>query len=77
VAKWKTYNEELKNARKRKSYCLEQDVENVESEDEMPKRPIGQNVAKKATLAAKGKTKAMGDDGNQRNPQSMWKSLMN
>jgi hypothetical protein len=63
VAKWKTYNEELKNASKRKSYCLEQGVENVKSEDEMPRRLIGQKAAKKAALAAKGKTKAMSDDG--------------
>jgi len=63
VPKWKTYNEELKNARKRKSYHLEEDVENVDSEDEMPKRPMGQKAAKKSALAAKGKSKAMGDDG--------------
>ncbi|CAD6341783.1 unnamed protein product [Miscanthus lutarioriparius] len=49
------------------SNTVEEDVQNVESEDEMPKRPIGQKAAKKAAkraaLAAKGKSKAMGDDG--------------
>ena len=38
-------------------------MQNVESEDEMPKRPIEQKAAKRAALAAKGKSKAMGDDG--------------
>ena len=41
-------------------------MENVESEDEMPKRPMGQKAAEKAALAAKGKTKEMGDDGKSK-----------
>lgn len=55
VPKWISYNEELKNARKRKSYHLEEDGENLQTEDDMPKRPIGQKAAKKAALAAKDK----------------------
>jgi hypothetical protein len=55
VPKWISYNEELKNARKRKSYHLEEDRQNLQTEDDMPKRPIGQKAAKKAALAAKDK----------------------
>jgi chemotaxis protein histidine kinase CheA len=65
-SKWKTYNDELKNARKRKSYHHEEDVQNVESEDEMPKRPIGQKAAKKAALAAKGNSATMSDAGKSK-----------
>ncbi|XP_022681626.1 glutathione S-transferase T3-like [Setaria italica] len=62
--KWKTYNEELKKARKRKAHQLDQGEDtNDESSDEMPKRPIGQKAAKKASLAAKGKSKELGEDG--------------
>ncbi|TVU17607.1 hypothetical protein EJB05_33654, partial [Eragrostis curvula] len=67
--KWKTYNEELKNARKRKSFHLEgysqEDDEAIP--DEMPQRPIGQKAAKKAALAAKGKNKDASDEsGNSK-----------
>ncbi|CAD6240249.1 unnamed protein product [Miscanthus lutarioriparius] len=42
VSKWKTYNEELRNAHKRKSFHLEEerDQENDESLEEMPNRPM-------------------------------------
>jgi hypothetical protein len=54
VPKWKTYNENLRNARKRKSFHVEGDSEdNEDIVDEMPKRPMGQKAAKKAALAAK------------------------
>ncbi|KAK8447233.1 hypothetical protein SEVIR_8G028800v4 [Setaria viridis] len=70
VSKWKTYNEELRNARKRKSFHLkeERDQENDESLEEMPNRPMGQKAAKKAALAAKGKSKGSSseDDGNSK-----------
>jgi hypothetical protein len=70
VPKWKTYNEMLKNARKRKSFHLEGDSEeNEDTVDEMPERPIGQKAAKKAALAAKsGKLKgsSSSDDGHSR-----------
>jgi hypothetical protein len=66
VPKWKTLNEKLKNFRKRKSYHLEEDGENLQTEDEMPKRPKGQKAAKKAALAAKDKSKAMHDDGKSK-----------
>ncbi|KAG2562349.1 hypothetical protein PVAP13_8KG314100 [Panicum virgatum] len=69
VSKWKTYNEELRNAHKRKSFHLEgSSQENDEIYDEMPKRPMGQKAAKKATLAAKGKLKGSSseDDGNSK-----------
>nr|TKW34692.1 hypothetical protein SEVIR_2G322400v2 [Setaria viridis] len=42
--------------------CRGEDT-NDESSDEMPKRPIGQKAAKKASLAAKGKSKELGEDG--------------
>jgi hypothetical protein len=48
VPKWKTYSENLKNARKRKLFHLEGDSDE-DNVDEMPKRPMGQ----KAALAAK------------------------
>ncbi|CAL4899085.1 unnamed protein product [Urochloa decumbens] len=58
VPKWKTYNEDLKNARKRKSFHLEGDSqEDDKIPNEMPKRPIGQKAAKRAALAANGKLK--------------------
>jgi hypothetical protein len=70
VPKWKTYNEMLKNARKRKSFHLEGDSEkNDNLVDEMPERPIGQKAAKKAALAAKkGKFKgsSSSDDGHSK-----------
>jgi chemotaxis protein histidine kinase CheA len=66
MPKWKTYNDELKNTRKRKSYHHEEDVQNVESEDEMPKRPIGQKAAKKAALAAKENSATMSDAGKSK-----------
>ncbi|KAG8094932.1 hypothetical protein GUJ93_ZPchr0012g19058 [Zizania palustris] len=56
--KWKTYNEELRNARKRKSYHIDGEGDEHDNlEEEMPKRPIGQKAAKKATLATKEKYK--------------------
>ncbi|TVU00915.1 hypothetical protein EJB05_53646, partial [Eragrostis curvula] len=66
--KWKTYNEELKNARKRKSFHLEGDSQEDEAiHDEMPKRPIGQKAAKKAALAAAHKNKESADvSGNSK-----------
>jgi hypothetical protein len=70
VPKWKTYNEMLKNARKRKSFHLEGDSEENENlVGEMPERPIGQKAAKKAALAAKnGKFKgsSSSDDGHSK-----------
>jgi hypothetical protein len=64
VPKWKSYNELLKNARKRKSFNLEGDSEeNEDNVDEMPERPIGQKAAKKAALAAK-KSKIKGSSGS-------------
>ncbi|XP_004966767.1 glutathione S-transferase T3-like [Setaria italica] len=69
VSKWKTYNEELRNARKRKSFHLEEerDQGSDESLEEMPNRPMGQKAAKKAALAAKGKSKgSSSDDGNSK-----------
>nr|TKW21410.1 hypothetical protein SEVIR_4G160200v2 [Setaria viridis] len=67
VSKWKTYNEELRNARKR-NLEEERDQENDESLEEMPNRPMGQKAAKKAALAAKGKSKGSSseDDGNSK-----------
>ncbi|TVU20934.1 hypothetical protein EJB05_30540, partial [Eragrostis curvula] len=67
--KWKTYNEDLKNARKRKSFHLEGDSQEDDEAvpDEMPQRPIGQKAAKKAALAAKGKNKDASDEsGNSK-----------
>ncbi|KAG0523763.1 hypothetical protein BDA96_07G150700 [Sorghum bicolor] len=69
VTKWKTYNEELKNARKRKSFHLEGDKEeNDEILEEMPKRPMGQKAAKKAALVAKKQSKqpSSDEDGNSK-----------
>lgn len=70
VPKWKTYNENLKNARKRKAFHLEgESEENEDTCDEMPQRPIGQKAAKKAALAAKnGKLKgsSSSDDGHSK-----------
>ncbi|CAO2035052.1 unnamed protein product, partial [Urochloa humidicola] len=69
VPKWKTYNENLKNARKRKSFHLEGDSEeNEDTSNEMPERPMGQKAAKKAALAAKGKSKgsSSSDDGHSK-----------
>ena len=72
VAKWKTYNEELRNARKRKSFHLEEerDQENDESLEEMPNRPMGQKAAKKAALAAKGKSKGSSSEDNGNSKES-------
>ncbi|CAN6382126.1 unnamed protein product [Urochloa humidicola] len=68
VPKWKTYNDNLKNARKRKSFHLEGDSEgNDDTCDEMPERPIGQKAAKMAALAAKkGKGSSSSDDGQSK-----------
>ncbi|CAL5062572.1 unnamed protein product [Urochloa decumbens] len=68
VPKWKTYNENLKNARKRKSFHLEADSdENEDTCDETPKRPMGQKQAKMAALAAKkGKGSNSSDDGHSK-----------
>jgi hypothetical protein len=46
VPKWKTYNENLRNARKRKSFHLEWESEENEDTDEIP-------MGQKAALAAK------------------------
>ncbi|CAO2210939.1 unnamed protein product [Urochloa humidicola] len=68
VPKWKTYNDNLKNARKRKSFHLDGDSEeNDDTCDEMPERPIGQKAAKMAALAAKkGKGSSSSDDGQSK-----------
>ncbi|EAY94372.1 hypothetical protein OsI_16136 [Oryza sativa Indica Group] len=69
VSKWKTYNENLRNARKRKSFHLEGDSEEADDTfDEMPKRPMGQKAAKKAALDAKIKSNGFGssDDGHSK-----------
>jgi hypothetical protein len=68
VPKWKTYHEDLKNARKRKSYHIEGEVEEDDDIEEMPERPIGQKAAKKAALAAKRKSKGsnLDDDGKSK-----------
>ncbi|CAL4949654.1 unnamed protein product [Urochloa decumbens] len=68
VPKWKTYNENLKNACKRKSFHLEgESEENEDTSDEMPKRPMGQKAAKKAALAAKiGNVSNSSDDGRSK-----------
>ena len=68
VPKWKTYNENLKNARKRKSFHLEGDSEeNEDTCDETPKRPMGQKAAKMAALVAKnGKGSSSSDDGHSK-----------
>ncbi|CAL4993194.1 unnamed protein product [Urochloa decumbens] len=69
VPKWKTYNEDLKNARKRKTFHLEGDSqEDDKVPDEMPKRPMGQKAAKRAALAANGKLKgsSSSDDGQSK-----------
>jgi hypothetical protein len=60
VTKWKTYNEELRNASKRTSFHLEGDnEENNQTADDMPKRPMGQKAAKKAALAEKSSQNEM------------------
>ncbi|CAN6201034.1 unnamed protein product [Urochloa humidicola] len=68
VPKWKTYNENLKNAHKRKSFHLEaRSKENEDTSDETPKRPMGQKQAKMAALAAKkGKGSSSSDDGHSK-----------
>ena len=68
VPKWKTYNEDLRNTRKRKSYHIEGEVEEDDDIEEMPERPIGQKAAKKAARAAKGKSKGsnLNDDGKSK-----------
>ncbi|CAO2208030.1 unnamed protein product [Urochloa humidicola] len=71
VAKWKTYNEQLRNARKRKSFHLDGgSQESDEACDEMPQRPMGQKAAKKAALAAKGKSIDMGSDESGNSKES-------
>jgi hypothetical protein len=66
VPKWKTYYENLKNARKRKSFHMEGDSEeNEDIDDEMPKRPMGQKAAleaKKGNL----KSSSNSDDGSSK-----------
>lgn len=69
MSKWKTCNENLRNARKRKSFHLEGDSEEADDTfDEMPKRPMGQKAAKKAALDAKIKSNGSGssDDGHSK-----------
>lgn len=65
--KWKTYNEEQKNARKRKTYHVEGDEkEHDQNSEEVPQqRPMGQKAAKKAALAAKGKSKEGGGNSKE------------
>ncbi|RLM78788.1 hypothetical protein C2845_PM12G00810 [Panicum miliaceum] len=66
VSKWKTYNKKLRNARKRKSFHLEGgSQEHDEISDEMPKRPVGQKAAKKATKD-KSKGSSSDNDGNSK-----------
>jgi hypothetical protein len=66
VSKWKTYNEKLRNVRKRKSFHLEGDSqEHDENSDEMPKRPMGQKAAKKAAKD-KSKGSSSDDDGSSK-----------
>ncbi|CAL4915175.1 unnamed protein product [Urochloa decumbens] len=70
VPKWKTYNDNLKNARKRKSFYVEGDSEeNDDTCDEMPERPIGQKPAKMAALAAK-KGKGSSSSGDSQSKES-------
>ena len=68
MSKWKTYNEDLRNTRKRKSYHIEGEVEEDDDIEEMPERPIGQKAAKKAARDAKGKSKGsnLDDDGKSK-----------
>ena len=68
-----------KNARKKKSYHIEGEVDGNDDIEEMLERSIGQKAAKKAALAAKGKSEGsnLDDDGNRRNRQLMWRSLTN
>ncbi|CAM0147035.1 unnamed protein product [Urochloa decumbens] len=71
VSKWKTYNEQLRNARKRKSFHLDGgSQENEEAGDEMPQRPMGQKAAKRAALAAKGKSIALDIDESGNSKES-------
>ncbi|CAL4987517.1 unnamed protein product [Urochloa decumbens] len=71
VSKWKTYNEGLRNARKRKSFHLEGDSEeNDDTFDEMPKRPMGQKAAKRAALAANGKSKGSNSSNDGQSKES-------
>ncbi|CAO2205284.1 unnamed protein product [Urochloa humidicola] len=68
VPKCKTYNDNLKNARKRKSFHLDEDSEeNDDTCDETQKRPMGQKQAKMAALAAKkSKGSSSSDDGHSK-----------
>ena len=68
MPKWKKYNEDLRNARKRKSYHIEGEVDEDDDIEKMLERPIGQKAAKKAALAAKGKSKGsnLDDDGKSK-----------
>ncbi|XP_022684446.1 glutathione S-transferase T2-like [Setaria italica] len=70
VAKWKTYNEDLKNARKRKSYRIEGEKDENDDIEEMLERPIGQKAAKKAALAAKMKSKGSNLDNDGKSKES-------
>ncbi|XP_072148024.1 uncharacterized protein [Setaria viridis] len=70
VAKWKTYNEDLKNARKRKSYRIEGEKDENDDIEEMLERPIGQKAAKKAALAAKMKSKGSSLDNDGKSKES-------
>jgi hypothetical protein len=54
MLKWKTYNDELKNACKRKSYHHEEDVQNVASEDEMQSDQLDKMQLKRPLLLQKG-----------------------
>jgi len=73
VPKWKTYNEDLRNARKRKSYHIEGEVEEDDDIEEMPERPIGQKAAKKDARDAK--IWMMME--NHLHRRLMWRSLTN
>ncbi|CAL5079979.1 unnamed protein product [Urochloa decumbens] len=71
VSKLKTYNEGLRNARKRKSFHLEGDSEDKnDTLDEMPKRPMGQKAAKRAALAANGKSKGSSSSSDGQSKES-------
>ncbi|KAL6596639.1 hypothetical protein ACP70R_047282 [Stipagrostis hirtigluma subsp. patula] len=69
--KVENYNEQLRNACKRKSFHLEGgSQENEEPYDEMPKRPMGQKAAKRAAVDAKGRSKDMGSDESGNSKES-------
>lgn len=69
--KWKTYNDELKKARKRKGSNQEEETEeNSEYVEGVLKRPIGQKAAKKAAFAAKYKSKGIEIDEKGKSKES-------